>query len=141
MKNNTRERGQALVSVLCLIIFLLALLSLGLMRYQAGLQLAKNRFLQNTALDLAEDGVEYERYMLAAAAPGRPGAPHRLEIGTFAGCPGSFEAFVRPGPGGAPEIVSEGKLISPAGKTVSRRIVARAGRGRAGFQIVAWSEE
>lgn len=154
-------KGSSILAVLMAVFFLSTLLFLSLMRSEAALRLVKYRYLESVALDLAENGIEFEKMMIKkniikamiikkASQPVRDegsneamNKTHYRKFNTFAGYAGSFESFFKPLNSGAYEITSRGKLIDSEKKPAfTAEIMVRIALDRRGsWKTIHWSEQ
>jgi hypothetical protein len=136
------SRGTSIFAVLMIIIFFTGLIYLSLARAQAGHEAVRARYLTGVALNLAENGVELQRYLLDHGHPCAESAPCREEAGEFAGQTGGFTSSARPGANGGFVVVSTSELRDRRGRVVaSLRIEAHLAKDPSGqWRTVSWSE-
>ncbi|MDM8516332.1 hypothetical protein QUF76_09050 [Desulfobacterales bacterium HSG16] len=169
MKIFKNIRGSSILAVLMAVFFLSTLLFLSLMRSEAALRLVKYRYLESIALDLAENGIEFEKMIIKkniiktmiikkVSQPIRDAARDKIEyegrndainkthykkFNTFAGYAGSFESFFKPLKSGAYEITSRGKLTDSEKKPAfTAEIMVQIALDRRGsWKTIGWSEQ
>jgi hypothetical protein len=111
-------------------------------RAETGLRMVKDRHLAAIARDLAENGVEVQRYLVLEGRPSPETDPLTRELGTMAGRRASFRSFTRVRPDGLYEIISTGTLADAKGRSarsLQLTVIGRPGPdGTVTFE--SWSE-
>jgi hypothetical protein len=135
-------RGTSLIYVLMVIIFFTGLIYLSLTRAQLGHDAVRARYLTGVALDLAENGVELQRYLLGHGRPCAESAPCREDAGDFAGAHGEFSSFARPLPNGDHLAIATGELRDRRGRVLySLRVQAQLSKDPSGqWKATSWTE-
>ncbi len=154
-------QGSSILAVLMAIFFLSTLLFLSLMRSEAAMKLVKYRYLESIAMDLAENGIEFEKMRIKQTMVAKKGnrsdynsdfekhetetikKTHYSKFDTFAGYAGSFESLFKPLGSGTYEIISMGKLIDCEKKPAfTAKIIALAMMDGQGYlKMTYWSEK
>ncbi|MCP4687225.1 MAG: hypothetical protein GY859_04185 [Desulfobacterales bacterium] len=141
------SRGSIHFALIFALIFTLGVLhGVSLKRSTLAMKMVKSRYWSAAALDLAENGVEFERMLISGggiAQPGRSPGAHRRELGVFAGYEGVFESSTTALENREYQIVSYGRLFNHKGEVqYAVRIRARIRPDSEGFfETVQWSEE
>ncbi len=140
MNSREHERGAALISIMLVMIFICGLLYLSYLRTEVGHRAVKARYLAGVARDLAENGVEAQRYLIGRGAPRARRRPLRASVGTMARHEGGFESYALPLGDGAYGIFSRGELISPRGEVAGAvEIKAEVKQGLDGsWTVTSW---
>lgn len=143
MKIFTSQRGYSLILVLGILVLLSTLFHLSYVRTMSTMTLIKNRYWEGITLDLAVNGVEFERMMISNGKINNSNSFHRKEIGMFAGYAGLFEARTKKMSKHEFEIASTGILVDREGSLkLSLRIITRikqVAKGR--WETVYWDEK
>ncbi|MCP4351516.1 MAG: hypothetical protein GY795_39120 [Desulfobacterales bacterium] len=143
MKNKKKEQGNLLLTVLIIMFLLNSILFISLTRSESSFRLLKNRYLNDVARNLAENGIEFERFMISKGKHAGSDSPHKRDIGMFAKHAGSFESYASLIEEDVFEIVSKGKLSDQSGRLkFSICILARISCSEDGaWKITGWSEQ
>ncbi len=140
--DNTRG-GVHFALIFAVIVTLGVLHGVSLKRSTMGMNMVKGRYWSAAALDLAENGVEFERMLLSGGAgpTGRPPGTHRRELGKFAGYDGLFESSASALENGEHRILSTGMLLNHREVRYAVKITARIRPDAEGvWRTVHWSE-
>ena len=136
-------RGTSIIYVLMIIIFFTGLIYLSLTRAQLGHDAVRARYLTGIALDLAENGVELQRYQLGRGRPCAESAPCHEDAGDFAGAHGEFSSFARALPNGDYLALATSELRDRRGRVLySLRLQAQLSKDASGqWRAISWSEK
>ena len=138
----TDRQGAVLVTVLLILLFLSVILFVSLKRSEAAFKLVKNRYWDGIVLDMAENGLEFERLMISKGKNVGPDSPHIREFGSFAGYSGSFESFSKRMTPDTHEITSVGKLLDRNGNSAfSLKICEKIHFGGGRWETIARTEQ
>lgn len=110
----TGRQGAVLITVLLILLFLNVILLVSLKRSEAAFRLIRNRYWDGIVLDMAENGLAFERSMITAGEINAH-SRHIREFGSFAGYSGRFESFSKRIARDTYEITSVGKLLDRTG--------------------------